>query len=278
MDFFFRFPGGRDRALTFSYDDGVEQDARIIALLQNHGMKGTFNISGDMFWPENTPYPEGKISRRIPESRLREIYLNETSEIAIHGFRHMRMACFPKGAAAYEIVEDRKKLEHLTGTLITGGAYAHGSYNEEAIRALDACGVEYCRTIKNTHNFLLPENWLAWHPTCHHNDPQLMALAEDFLTRAVKVTPQVFYLWGHGYEFDKDNNWEVLERFVHRMAGHSNVWYATNGEICRYVKAWNSLRASADGSMLHNPTAISVWLFCGGKNAEIRPGETVRLW
>ena len=62
------------------------------------------------------------------------------------------------------------------------------------------------------------------------------------------------------------------------MAGHSNVWYATNGEICRYVKAWNALRASADGSMLHNPTAISVWLSCGGNDVEIRPGETVRLW
>ena len=53
MDYFFRFPGGRDRALTFSYDDGVEQDERIIALLKSHRMKGTFNISGDLFWPEN---------------------------------------------------------------------------------------------------------------------------------------------------------------------------------------------------------------------------------
>lgn len=278
MDYFFRFPGGRDQALTFSYDDGVEQDKRIIDLLKRHGMKGTFNIGGDMFWPENTPYPEGKTSRRFPESKFRETYLNESVEVAVHGFRHMRMACFPKGAMAYEIAADRKRLEELTGHLVTGGAYAHGSYNDEVIRALDACGIEYCRTIKSTHDFLLPENWLTWHPTCHHNDPRLMELAEDFLARKVKVTPQIFYLWGHGYEFERDNNWEVLESFVGRMAGHDNVWYATNGEICRYVKAQRALRSSADGAMIQNPSAVSVWLFCDGKNVEIRPGETVRLW
>ena len=37
-------------------------------------------------------------------------------------------------------------------------------YNEETIRALDACGIEYCLTVKATHNFLLPERWLTWHP------------------------------------------------------------------------------------------------------------------
>ena len=278
MDYFFRFPGGRDRAVTLSYDDGVEQDERIIALLKRHGMKGTFNISGNRFHPGNTPQDPGTVARRFPESRIREIYLNETAEVAIHGFRHMRMACFPKGAAAYEIVEDRKKLEEITGSLVTGGAYAHGSYTEETIRAMEACGVEYCRTIKDTHSFLLPERWLAWHPTCRHRDPRLMELTEDFLTRKVNVTPLLFFLWGHGYEFDQDNNWHILEQFVERMAGHDNIWYATNGEICRYVTAQRALRASADGSMIHNPSAICVFLSCDGKTVEIRPGETVRLW
>ena len=108
-ELFFRFPGGTDRAVTLSYDDGVEQDQRIIALLKSHRMKGTFNINGNLFHPENTPHDPNKIARRFPESKIREIYLNETAEVAIHGFRHMWMACLPKGAA-YEIVEDRKKL------------------------------------------------------------------------------------------------------------------------------------------------------------------------
>ena len=39
-----RFPGGKTRALTFSYDDGVLQDRRLVGILNDHGLKGTFNI------------------------------------------------------------------------------------------------------------------------------------------------------------------------------------------------------------------------------------------
>ena len=39
-----RFPGGKTRALTFSYDDGVLQDRRLVGILNDHGLRGTFNI------------------------------------------------------------------------------------------------------------------------------------------------------------------------------------------------------------------------------------------
>lgn len=34
---------GKKKAVTFSYDDGVEQDRRLIALFNKYGMKATFN-------------------------------------------------------------------------------------------------------------------------------------------------------------------------------------------------------------------------------------------
>lgn len=34
---FLRFPGGKAKALTFSYDDGVEQDIRLIEIFRKHG-------------------------------------------------------------------------------------------------------------------------------------------------------------------------------------------------------------------------------------------------
>ena len=36
---FMRFPGGVQRALTLSYDDGVEQDARLIEIMKKYGLK-----------------------------------------------------------------------------------------------------------------------------------------------------------------------------------------------------------------------------------------------
>ena len=38
-----RFPGGLPKALTLSYDDGVEQDEQLIAIAEKYGLKGTFS-------------------------------------------------------------------------------------------------------------------------------------------------------------------------------------------------------------------------------------------
>ena len=49
-----RFPEGRLKAVTFSYDDGVRQDERLIEIFDKYGVKGTFNInSGIMGSAEN---------------------------------------------------------------------------------------------------------------------------------------------------------------------------------------------------------------------------------
>ena len=67
---FMRFPYGKSKALTLSYDDGVAQDIRLIEIMKKHGLKGTFNINSGMYAPEGTANPEGKgITRRHLISR-----------------------------------------------------------------------------------------------------------------------------------------------------------------------------------------------------------------
>ena len=43
------FPGGKQKALTLSYDDGVQQDIRFIEILDKYGIKCTFNINSYSF-------------------------------------------------------------------------------------------------------------------------------------------------------------------------------------------------------------------------------------
>ena len=40
------FPGGKHKVLTFSYDDGRQEDRRLVEIFNRYGMKGTFNING----------------------------------------------------------------------------------------------------------------------------------------------------------------------------------------------------------------------------------------
>ena len=35
---------GKKKAVTFSFDDGVTQDIRLIEILNKYGLKGTFNL------------------------------------------------------------------------------------------------------------------------------------------------------------------------------------------------------------------------------------------
>lgn len=36
---------GKYKAFTLSFDDGIEQDAKLIALLESYGLKATFNLN-----------------------------------------------------------------------------------------------------------------------------------------------------------------------------------------------------------------------------------------
>jgi peptidoglycan/xylan/chitin deacetylase (PgdA/CDA1 family) len=59
------FPDGKNKALTLSYDDGVQQDIRMIEILDKYGIKCTFNINGYALEDEERSYPEGQIHRRM---------------------------------------------------------------------------------------------------------------------------------------------------------------------------------------------------------------------
>jgi hypothetical protein len=94
------------------------------------------------------------------------------------------------------------------------------------------------------------------------------------------MTPaKLFYVWGHSYEFDQCDNWEHMEKFLGKLAGHDDVWYATNGEIREYVDAYYRLIYSVDGKTVYNPSAIPVYL--GGtftkEYVEVLPGQSEEL-
>lgn len=87
----------------------------------------------------------------------------------------------------------------------------------------------------------------------------------------------MFYLWGHSYEFDNDDNWQVIEDFAAYAGGREDIWYATNIEIYDYIKAYEALQVSVDESLVHNPTVTDLWFSHKGQIHCIHGGETLRL-
>ena len=140
------------------------------------------------------------------------------------------------------------------------------------------CGIEYSRTTKSSHNFKLPENWLLLNPTCHHNDPDLMELAKNFAeNKASWGVPRMFFLWGHSFEFEDNNNWYIIEDFCRKASGHDEIWYATNIEIYDYTDAYRSLRFNIDNTIVFNPSLFEIWFWADGEVYSVKPGETFEL-
>jgi hypothetical protein len=275
MALLFRYPGFKSKAVTLSYDDGVFQDRRFIEIMSKHGIKGTFNINSGCFG-------KNPGDRRLTVEEARELYIGSGNEVAVHGEKHLSLGIIDSAEAVIDVIRDREQLEDIFGTVIKGMAYANGSYNDKVVSILENCGIEYARTTVSTEKTLMPTDWLRLPATCHHNNPKLMEMAQAFLEPPKSPyfwakQPRLFYLWGHSYEFDNNDNWNVIEDFCRFVGGRDDVYYATNGEIYENYKAFNSLRISANGKIIHNPTAYDVYACHMGADVLIKPGEIVRI-
>ena len=274
---YFCFPNFKTKALTLSYDDGVRQDKRLISIMKKHGIKGTFNINGGMFGTEYTGEEKGRMTKQ----EALDLYLPSGMEVAIHGYKHYSLARVDTSLAINDVVTDRNELEGMFNQVITGMAYANGSYNDEVVELLKKMGVTYSRTVTATENFEIPTDYLRLPTTCHHNNPKLMELAKQFVeidtTRYWATQLKLFYLWGHSYEFDTNDNWQVIEEFCEYMGNREDIWYATNIEIISYLQALETLTFSMDGSMVKNPSGIDLYINYTGTQCLVPAGKTVKI-
>lgn len=270
---YMRFPEGKEKAVTFSYDDGVAADKKLIAILDKYGLKGTFNLNNLLFDVQSW-------HNRMNEEDTINTYLGTEHEVALHGARHMFLGKVPVPLAIKEVADNRAYLEEKFGRIVDGMAYAYSGVNDETAAALKALGVKYARTTVSTHSFALPTDWLHLNPTVHHTEPCLGELTDKFLAGKPSDEfkhrePWLYYVWGHAYEFDDNDNWDVIEDLCRRVSADKNVWAATNGDIYDYVKCYESLVYSLDGERVYNPSHRPVWVEIRAKTYRIGSGETV---
>lgn len=273
---FMRFPEGKTKVVTLSYDDCMEEDELLIELMEKYNIKGTFNLIPGWFAKEGTTYPEGESYRLITASKASKLYMHPLVEVANHGYEHKYMNTLTTWEMAEEIQKCRIELETMFAQIVRGMAYPYGWYDETLMDVLSMSGVTYSRTIKNTLAFNLPKNWLEWHPTCHHDNPHLFELTKKFIEMKVTEWPQMFYLWGHTFEFEKNDNWSVIEDFMKMVSGREDIWFATNGEIYDYVKAYENLEISADGRQIVNRSRCPVWVQINDVTYEVRNELVIR--
>jgi hypothetical protein len=259
------FPRGTNKALTFSYDDGTTHDRLLVEILDKNGLKGTFHLNSSLLGKEGF----------LREEEICSLFRNH--EIACHSSTHPFLNHIPPSAALEEIKQDRLKLEKMTGQIIRGFSYPYAAYDSALLGILPATGIAYARTVEKTHQFGLPDNFLRWHPTCHHDDPEMDRLISEFIGNPFSGNMLLFYIWGHSHEFNRKGNWNRMEDLCGTLGRAKDVWFATNIEIHDYLASLRRLEWSADCSLVRNPSALEVWISFDNHPLRIRAGETLNL-
>lgn len=279
---FMRYPGGRAKAVTFSYDDGNENDIRLVSIFDKYGMKGTFNFNCASLRPF-----------AFTDEQIQELFLSKGHEIAVHGANHRPNGNLRPIEGIRDVLDCRLELERRCGRIIRGMAYPDtgirlmGNFtNYQKIKSyLTDLDIVYARTLGGDNDaFELPADFHAWMPSAHHNNPKIFEYVDKFLAIDLNPPayhaarhPRLLYIWGHSYEFNMNNNWELIEEICQKLSGRDDIWAATNIEIYDYVEGYKRLVFSADGHKIYNPSLFPIWIDVDFVLHEIPSGATVTI-
>lgn len=219
---------GRKKAFTMSYDDGIESDRKLVDIINYYKIKCTFNLNSGLIGDGGSWKDKDFEVRRLPLEGLKELYAGH--EIAVHGTKHLAPPELSDEELKEELLTDKQRLGELFGEVPVGMAYAYGAYDDRTVEYLASIGIKYARTVCDAGSFDMQTDLLRFKPTCHHQNENVFELIDDFVNLS-SDKPQIFYLWGHSYEFDGNDNWDRLEKICESIAGHDDIFFGTNREV-----------------------------------------------
>lgn len=273
------FPEGKSKAIILSFDDGTISDRRLVQLMNEYALKGTFHLNSNKL---NT---KGYLTKE----EIKSLFLGH--EVSVHSANHPGLSGMSKIDIINEIIEDRKELEKLTGNTIRGMAYPFGSYDNLVVETISDLGIEYARTVADTYNFSIPKNFLKWHPSIHQfgkaffkpndeaNDKKELnsfySLVYDFL-KADSIA--LLDVWGHSWENNGDGNrWVEMEKFFKLISRNNDIFYTTQIYLVDYINACKNLKFSVNKTMIENHSAIDVYIKLESKSYKIPAGSTINI-
>lgn len=226
---------GKLNAVTFSYDDGVTQDIRLIELLNKYNLKCTFNLNSELLGRKGMLIRENQriAHYKIHPDDVKSVY--DGHEVAVHTLTHPHLPPLEDAEVIRQVEQDRINLSEIVGYEVVGMAYPGGGVNNDdrvAKLIRENTGVKYSRTITCNNSFVLQDNLYRFNPSVYHLDfDDMMKLGQEFIDLTTDK-PQIFYIWGHSYEMDyRPDYWIKLEEFFKLIANRDDIFYGTNKEV-----------------------------------------------
>lgn len=261
------YPGGKQKAFNISYDDGVVQDIRFVELLNQYGLKGTFNLNSQLMrdgfvWTHEC----GMEIKRLTEDAAEKLYVNH--EVASHTLTHPYMHELSEEEILYQMVTDRENLQAMTGKAVAGFAVPFTYYSDRIARCAQMAGFEYARISEEGQTFAPCRNWYYWKAGVLHWSEWMMDFVDEFLYTREELA--VCQIAGHSYDLDVMNMWDTMETICRKVSRNDEIWPATNLELVRYLKAMDQAEITAVS--VANRSDQTLWFLIDGKTVKLEPG------
>lgn len=273
------FPEGKSKALLLSFDDGNITDRKLVKLMNEYSLKGTFHLNSN------------KLSTKgyLTKEEVKTLFAGH--EVSVHSANHPGLSGMSKIDITYEVVEDRKELEKLTGNIIRGMAYPFGSYDNMVVETISGLGIEYARTVADTYDFSIPTNFLIWNPSIHQfgkayfkpndaeNDKKELAIFYNLVSDFIKSdTLALLDVWGHSWENDGDGNrWAEMENFFKLVSKRTDISYITQIDLVDYINAYKILKKSIDKKIIKNTSSVDLFIKIDNKPYKISAGSEIKI-
>ena len=229
-----RFLNGKTKVFNVTYDDGVLQDVRFVALLNRYGLKGTFNLNSGLMESEfEWTHESGRVIKRLSKEKAVPLY--QGHEIACHTLTHPYMHDLSQQEILHEIREDKANLEKLFGREVKGFAVPFDYYSERIENCVRQCGFSYARISQESRSFAPQTDYFNWKATVFHTDPELERLTRQFIESDEELA--IFQIVGHSYDLDVENMWDRIENVFRMIAAHDDILPMTTIEIVEHLRS-----------------------------------------
>ncbi len=230
------YPGGKAKAFNITYDDGVLQDERFVALLNKYGIKGTFNLNSELMQSEfSWTHPNGMQVKRLSVEKVKHLY--DGHEVASHTLTHPYMYNLSDEELVHQLKSDKENLEKLFGREIKGFAVPFDYYDDRIAVCAKVCGFTYARKSEFTNSFTPCSDYYHWKTSIYHIDDNLTNFVADFLNTQEELA--VCQIVGHSYDLDAENLWGTLELICAAVSNCDDIWFCTNAELVEFLRQVN---------------------------------------
>ena len=262
------YPYGKKKAFNVTYDDGVLQDVRFVELLNQYGLKGTFNLNSALMENEfEWIHETGCVVKRLSTEVVKALYAGH--EVASHTLHHPYMHDLSKEGILWELSQDKRNLEALFGTEIKGFAVPFDYYSDLIAECVQECGFTYGRISEMSDSFHPQNDYYRWKATIFHCEACLEDLMQQFVETEEELA--LFQIVGHSYDLDTENMWERMETIFQTISGQEDILPMTTIEIIEYLKAMEM--AEITDRSIQNHSDRSLWFEINGTVYEVKSNE-----